>query len=76
MLNSQSAQVKPLIANAITQEYQYTNNNFVRFKFLEMLNVKSIPKNNGRGSIEQVPQCDENLIKRINALVNNQTFFT
>lgn len=76
MLNSQSAQVKPLIANAITQEYQYTNNNFVRFLFLEKLNVKSVPKNNGRGSIEQVPLCDENLIKRINALVNNQTFFT
>ena len=48
----------------------------MRFKFLEILNVKYVPWNNGRGHVEQVPQCDDNLIKRINALVSNQTYFT
>ena len=64
------------MANALTQEYSHTNNNFVRFKLFEILNVKYVPWNNGRGHVEQVPQCDENLIKRINALVSNQTYFT
>jgi len=45
----------------------------MKFKFLEMLNVKYKPWNNGRGHVESVPQCDDILIKRINALVNNQT---
>lgn len=74
MLSSKHESIKPLLANALTQEYQYTNNNYVKFKFLEKLNVKMVPWNNGRGHIEQVPQVDENLIKRINALVNNQTY--
>ena len=68
--------IQPLLANALTKEYTHTNENFMRFKFLEILNVKYVPYNNGRGHIEQVPQCDDNLISRINALVNKQTYFT
>ena len=55
MLNTKNDMLKPLLANAITQEYQCTNNNYVKFKFLEKLNVKMVPWNNGRGHIEQVP---------------------
>ena len=43
------------MANAITQDYSHTNNNFVRFKLFEILNVKYVPWNNGRGHVEQVP---------------------
>lgn len=60
-----------MLANAITQDYVQSNDNFIKFKFLEILNVKYVPWNNGRGHTEQVPQCDESLIKRINALVSN-----
>lgn len=42
-----------------------------------MMNIKMVSKNNGRGHVEKVPLVDENLIKKINALVsNNQTYFS
>lgn len=57
---------------------QFTaNDNYIRFRFFEMMNIKMVSKSNGRGHVEKVPLVDENLIRKINALVsNNQTYFS
>ena len=59
------------LAFKMPKEYSMSNNNYIRFNFFEILNVKTVPWDNGRGYTEHVPQCDDTLIKKINSLVSN-----
>ena len=53
------------------KQFAMCNENFIKFKFFEILNIKTVPWDNGRGHVEHVPKCDDILIKRINAQVSN-----
>ena len=58
------------------KQFTLNNDQFIKFKFFEILNVKTVPLNSGKGYTEHVPKCDDILIRKINSLVSNQTFFT
>lgn len=51
-ITDQQPSIQAMLTNAITQDYVQSNDNFIKFKFLEILNVKYVPWNNGRGHIE------------------------
>ena len=64
---------------SVAQNYVLNNDVFIKFKFFELIHqryMSNYTKTNGPLAGEEQKKYDDALIKKINALTSNQTYFT